>query len=256
MFKEELDAIGCQEVSLSFVTSESLWDESGRSKDYSNELLRFQDRKSNKFVLSATNEEAMVDLVKQTIQSYKQLSVNLYQINLKFRDERRARFGLLRSRKFMMKEGYSFHTSKEEMEQEFDLMEKTYSKIFTRLGIDFRIVEANSGQINGNSRIISGLIEQNHDEKVCIWTEETQAFDYHIIISNINNKEQVKAAEKIYESLVLYGHKVLLDDRKDRFGTKMNDFELIAIGKGIIVGKNIEDDLIEIIDRKKCIKNT
>ncbi|MFA7028257.1 MAG: proline--tRNA ligase, partial [Sulfurovum sp.] len=148
--KEELDRAGCQEVSLSFVTPASLWQESGRFEKYGKELLRFKDRKENDFILGPTHEEMMVNLVRQTVKSYKQLPLNLYQINLKFRDEIRPRFGLMRGREFLMKDGYSFHISEEDMKREFDLMEETYKKIFTRLGLEFRVVEADSGAIGGS----------------------------------------------------------------------------------------------------------
>ena len=148
--KEELDEAGAQEISMSFVTSAELWRESGRFDVYGKELLRFKDRKENDFVLSPTNEESVVALVRGKVTSYKQLPLNLYQINTKFRDEARPRFGLLRGREFLMKDGYSFHANAEDLDREFDLMEKTYSKIFTRLGLNFRAVRADSGAIGGS----------------------------------------------------------------------------------------------------------
>ena len=148
--KEELDNAGCQEVQLAFVTPATLWEESGRFDKYGKELLRFNDRKDNAFVLGPTHEEAMVSLVRQSIKSYKQLPLHLYQINLKFRDEIRPRFGLMRGREFVMQDGYSFHVDEADMKREFDLMEETYKRIFTRLGLDFRVVEADSGAIGGS----------------------------------------------------------------------------------------------------------
>ena len=147
--KEELDGAGCQEVQLGFVTPAELWKKSGRYEKYGAELLRFEDRKGNEFVLGPTHEEMMVELAKQFVSSYKQLPINLYQINLKFRDEARPRFGLMRGREFIMKDGYSFHADREDMVREFNLMEETYRKIFTRMGLDFRVVEADSGAIGG-----------------------------------------------------------------------------------------------------------
>jgi prolyl-tRNA synthetase len=147
--KDELDRAGCQEVHLPIVTPITLWEETGRADKFGKELLRFQDRHSNNFVLSPTNEEAMVNLVRQTVQSYKQLPINMYQINWKFRDEVRPRFGLMRGREFLMKDAYSFHATYEDMIREFNLMEETYKKIFTRLGLRFRVVEADSGAIGG-----------------------------------------------------------------------------------------------------------
>ena len=148
--KEELDKAGCIEVQLGFVTPIELWEQSGRASKMGLEMLRFKDRKNNSFVLSPTNEEAMVELVKNRVTSYKDLPLNLYQINTKFRDEARPRFGLMRGREFLMKDGYSFHESEEDMIREFNLMEETYKKIFTRLGLEFRVVEADSGAIGGS----------------------------------------------------------------------------------------------------------
>jgi prolyl-tRNA synthetase len=147
--KEELDNAGCSEVQLGFVTPLELWENSGRASKMGLEMLRIKDRKNNDFVLSPTNEEAMVELVKNRVTSYKDLPLNLYQINTKFRDEARPRFGLMRGREFLMKDGYSFHESKEDMQREFAHMEETYKKIFSRLGLEFRVVEADSGAIGG-----------------------------------------------------------------------------------------------------------
>jgi len=148
--KEELDNAGLNEVQLSFVTPTTLWEESGRASKMGLEMLRIKDRKGSDFVLSPTNEEAMVNLVKNRVTSYKDLPVHLYQINTKFRDEARPRFGLMRGREFLMKDSYSFHSSEEDMIREFNLMEETYKKIFTRLGLEFRVVAADSGAIGGS----------------------------------------------------------------------------------------------------------
>jgi prolyl-tRNA synthetase len=148
--KEELDNAGCMEVQLGFVTPLELWEQSGRAAKMGKEMLKIKDRKNNDFVLSPTNEEAMVTLVKNRVTSYKDLPLNLYQINTKFRDEARPRFGLMRGREFLMKDGYSFHESTEDMQREFAHMEDTYRKIFTRLGLEFRAVAADSGAIGGS----------------------------------------------------------------------------------------------------------
>jgi prolyl-tRNA synthetase len=148
--REELNNSNAQEVDLSFVTPADLWEESGRINKFGKELLRFKDRKENLFVLGPTHEEMMVNLVRNTVKSYKQLPLNLYQIKTKFRDEARPRFGLMRGREFLMKDGYSFHDSHEDMVREFENMEKTYTRILERLGLDFRVVEADSGAIGGS----------------------------------------------------------------------------------------------------------
>ncbi|WP_107952505.1 proline--tRNA ligase [Campylobacter concisus] len=166
--REEMDEAGALEVSFSVVTSGELWKQSGRYNVFGKELLRFKDRKDNDFVISPTNEEAAVALVRGKVTSYKQLPLNLYQINTKFRDEARPRFGLLRGREFTMKDGYSFHSSKEDLKREFDLMEATYSKIFTRLGLNFRAVEADSGAIGGSgSKEFMVLASNGEDDILC-----------------------------------------------------------------------------------------
>jgi len=428
--KEELDNAGCQEVSLSFVTPAALWKESGRLDKYGKELLRFKDRKNNDFILGPTHEEMMVNLVRQTVKSYKQLPLNVYQINLKFRDEIRPRFGLMRGREFLMKDAYSFHASVEDMQREFALMEETYKKIFTRLGLEFRVVEADSGAIGGSgskefmvladsgedtivvcddceyganieaaiakpkaydastevkvitmkalydegeskivhfalpasielqdvkacnavaandlveceetdvittlvvdialkgldsleaeeksyadissvcegdvctscggnlrytkgieaghifqlgtqysealgcnfldengksvpmnmgtygigvSRLLAGIIEQNHDDKGCIWTKESAPFDVHVIISNIKDEEQVALGEKLYNELKAKGVDVLLDDRKERFGPKIKDFELLGVPYAVVIGKKLADGEVELVTRR------
>ena len=148
--KKEMDEAGANEVQFGFVTPLSLWSESGRALTMGSELLRFKDRKNGEFVLSPTNEEAVVNMVKNRVTSYKDLPLHLYQINTKFRDEARPRFGLMRGREFLMKDGYSFHTCEEDLVREFNLMEETYKKIYTKLGLDFRVVEADSGAIGGS----------------------------------------------------------------------------------------------------------
>jgi len=432
--KDELDKTGCQEVSLSFVTPAALWKESGRLEKYGKELLRFKDRKNNDFILGPTHEEMMVNLVRQTVKSYKQLPLNVYQINLKFRDEIRPRFGLMRGREFLMKDAYSFHVSTEDMQREFALMEETYKKIFTRLGLEFRVVDADSGAIGGSgskefmvladsgedtivvcddcdyganieaavakpktydtsteikviamkalydegvtkvvrfvlpasiefqevkacnavnanelvehentdtietmvvdsalkgvdtlsaedksyadisavkegdccmtcggalrytkgieaghifqlgtqyseplganfldengkaqpmvmgtygigvSRLLAAIIEQNHDDKGCIWTKESAPFDLQIIISNIKDDEQVALGEKLYETMLAKGVDVLLDERKDRFGAKMKDYELIGVPHAVVIGKKLADGVVEFIGRDGMVK--
>ena len=432
--KEELDRAGCQEVSLAFVTPAALWEESGRLEKYGKELLRFKDRKENDFILGPTHEEMMVNLVRQTVKSYKQLPLNVYQINLKFRDEIRPRFGLMRGREFLMKDAYSFHVSTEDMQREFALMEETYKKIFTRLGLEFRVVDADSGAIGGSgskefmvladsgedtivvcdscdyganieaavakpkaydasteikvitmkalydegetkivhfalpasvelqdvkacnavnandlveheesdvietlvvdsalegidtlsaseksyadisavqegdscvhcggslrytkgieaghifqlgtqyseplaanfldengksqpmvmgtygigvSRLLAAIIEQNHDDKGCIWTKESAPFDLQIIISNIKDEAQVALGEKLYESMLAKGVDVLLDERKDRFGAKIKDYELIGVPHAVVIGKKLSDGVVEFMTREGMVK--
>ncbi len=345
--KDELDKAGCQEVHLPIVTPITLWEETGRADKFGKELLRFKDRHENSFVLSPTNEEAMVNLVRQTVKSHRQLPVNMYQINWKFRDEVRPRFGLMRAREFLMKDAYSFHSSTEDMIREFNLMEETYKKIFRRLGLDFRVVEADSGAIGGSgskefmiladsgedtimvcsscefganievldenekscpkcggeltktkgieaghifqlgttyskpmraeflnrnqklepfimgtygigvSRLLAGIIEQNHDDRGCIWTKESAPFLIDIIVAKAKDKNQMEVATKLYNNLLEEGISIILDDRVDKksgFGVKMKDFELIGFPYAIIIGNDIKDNKIELIKRDGLVK--
>lgn len=168
IIKEEMDKAGALEVNLSFNTPAELWKESGRFNIFGKELLRFKDRKENDFVLGPTHEEAIVALVRNKVNSYKQLPLHLYQIGLKFRDEARPRFGLLRCREFLMKDGYSFHSNEADLDKEFNLMHETYSKILTRLGLDFRAVEADSGAIGGSGSKEFMVLAKNGEDDILL----------------------------------------------------------------------------------------
>ena len=147
--REEMDASGAQEVLLCGVQPAELWRESRRWDEYGPELLRFKDRHERDFCLAPTHEEIITDLIRHEIRSYKQLPANFYQIQTKFRDEIRPRFGIMRAREFLMKDGYSFHLSQQSLEQTYQLMYRTYTRIFNRLGLEFRPVLADSGNIGG-----------------------------------------------------------------------------------------------------------
>ena len=358
--KKELDNAGCNEVQLSFVTPLKLWSESGRDLTMDKELLRFKDRKNSSFVLSPTNEEAMVNLIRTRVNSYKDLPLNLYQINTKFRDEVRPRFGILRGREFLMKDAYSFHESVEDMQREFQLMEDTYKNIFTKLGLEFRVVQADSGDIGGSgskefhvlansgedtilvcqdcdfganietffddekevdtlnelsydelqekevtqkcecgsklyfkkgievghifqlhdkysaplkatfldknqknqnlimgtygigvSRLIAAVIEQNHDDKGCMWTDSTTPFMCEVIVSNAKKEDELNVGLKIYEELKQNNISVLIDDRiKQSYGFKMKDFELLGFPYAVVIGKKLQDGQVEVVNRR------
>ena len=148
--REEMDAAGAQEVFLPMVQPAELWMESGRWHVYGSELLRLKDRHDREFCLGPTHEEVITDLVKRDVRSYRDLPLNLYQIQTKFRDEIRPRFGLMRGREFMMKDGYSFDASEEGAEESYRLMWEAYKRVFSRCGLMFRAVEADSGPIGGS----------------------------------------------------------------------------------------------------------
>ena len=147
--REEMDRAGAQEVLMPVVQPMELWDESGRAAAYGPELLRITDRHDNPFCLGPTHEEVITDLARNEIHSYKQLPMNFYQVQTKFRDEIRPRFGIMRSREFIMKDGYSFHLNAESLEQTYQVMHRAYCAIFDRLGLDYRPVEADTGAIGG-----------------------------------------------------------------------------------------------------------
>jgi len=150
IIREEMNRAGAQEVFLPAVIPAELWQESGRWDQYGEQLLRFKDRKGADFVIGPTHEEVMVDLVRGDVRSYRQLPLNLYQIQSKFRDELRARAGLMRGREFIMKDAYSFHANDEDARREYQNMYDTYARIFTRCGLGFRAVEADTGAIGGS----------------------------------------------------------------------------------------------------------
>jgi prolyl-tRNA synthetase len=150
IIREELDRVGCQEVLLPVVCPAELWQESGRWDYYGRELLRLKDRHDREFCIGPTHEEVITDLVRRDVRSYRALPLNLYQIQTKFRDEIRPRFGLMRGREFVMKDGYSFHTSYEDCRREYEVMRGAYSRIFRRCGLEFRAVEADTGAIGGS----------------------------------------------------------------------------------------------------------
>lgn len=150
IIRMEMNIAGAQEILMPMVQPASLWEESGRIDQYGQELLVFLDRHENKFCLGPTHEEIITDLCKNLLTSYKQLPVTLYQIQTKFRDEIRPRFGVMRSREFLMKDAYSFDLDKESLDQSYSLMKEAYIKIFDSLGLDYRIVKADSGAIGGS----------------------------------------------------------------------------------------------------------
>lgn len=149
--REEMNKSGALEVSMPVVQSAELWQESGRWDQMGPELLRFVDRHNRDFCLGPTHEEVITDLIRNEFNSYKQLPANFYQIQMKFRDERRPRFGIMRAREFLMKDAYSFHLDEASLQQTYEVMYQTYSDIFTRLGLDFRAVLADTGNIGGST---------------------------------------------------------------------------------------------------------
>ena len=150
IIRDEMDKAGAQELLMPFVQPKELWEESGRWNAYGGELMRLKDRHGREMCLGPTHEEIITSVARDVLKSYKQLPVNLYQIQSKFRDERRPRFGLLRGREFIMKDAYSFSTSQQELEKEYQNMWQAYTNIFNRCGLPTKAVQSDSGAIGGN----------------------------------------------------------------------------------------------------------
>ncbi|MBS0599711.1 MAG: proline--tRNA ligase, partial [Proteobacteria bacterium] len=148
--REEMNGIGCLEILMPAVQPAELWQESGRWQQYGPELLRLKDRHERDFCFGPTHEEIITDLFRREIKSYKQLPIAFYQVQTKFRDEVRPRFGVMRAREFLMKDAYSFHVDQASLQQTYDDMHGAYSRVFTRLGLDFRAVLADTGSIGGS----------------------------------------------------------------------------------------------------------
>lgn len=173
--REEMNRAGAQEVLMPVTQPAELWQESGRWEQYGPELLRMQDRHSRPFCLGPTHEEVITDLVRNQIRSYKQLPANFYQIQTKFRDEIRPRFGIMRAREFLMKDAYSFHTDQASLQETYDIMHKAYSAIFTRLGLDFRPVLADTGSIGGNHSHEFHVLAASGEDDIAFSTESDYA---------------------------------------------------------------------------------
>ncbi|ATA20889.1 prolyl-tRNA synthetase [Gibbsiella quercinecans] len=186
--REEMNNANAIEISMPVVQPADLWQESGRWEQYGPELLRFVDRGERPFVLGPTHEEVITDLIRNEISSYKQLPLNFFQIQTKFRDEVRPRFGVMRSREFLMKDAYSFHTSQESLQATYDAMYAAYSKIFSRIGLDFRPVQADTGSIGGSASHEFQVLADSGEDDIVFSTGSDYA-------ANIELAEAVAPAE-------------------------------------------------------------
>src|SRR5579862_9819790 len=168
--REEMDRIGGQEVWLPVVQPRELWEETGCWKVYGKELLRFKDRKNTEFCFAPTAEEVITDLVRREIRSWRQLPAMFYQFGLKFRDELRPRFGVMRAREFLMKDAYSFHANDEDAGRYYEEVYKAYQKAFTRCGLRFKPVEAQTGQIGGSQSHEFMVLAETGEETIVACT--------------------------------------------------------------------------------------
>ncbi len=189
IIREEMNNSGAQEVLMPVAQPAELWQQSGRWDEYGAELLRFNDRHHREFCLGPTHEEVITNLANQYLNSYKQLPMNFYQIQTKFRDEIRPRFGVMRSREFIMKDAYSFHLDASSMQAEFEKMHTTYCRIFERLGLDYRPVLADSGSIGGDNSIEFHVLAESGEDAICF----SDASDYAANIEKVAFSKQEQA---------------------------------------------------------------
>lgn len=187
--REEMNQAGALETFMPVTQPASLWEESGRYVQYGPELLRFNDRHTNPFVLGPTHEEVITDLARNELKSYKQLPINFYQIQTKFRDEVRPRFGVMRSREFIMKDAYSFHVDQASLQETYDVMYETYCRIFSRLGLDFRPVQADTGSIGGSGSHEFHVLASSGEDDIAFSTESDYA-------ANIEMAEAILVGER------------------------------------------------------------
>ena len=347
--REEMDQSGAQEVLMPMVHPKELWEETKRWEKMGPELLRIKDRHDRDFCLGPTHEEVITDLVRNNVKSYKELPLNIYQIQTKFRDEIRPRYGVMRGREFLMKDSYSFNIDEASLQETYLLMRNTYKKILERIGLEYKIVKADSGAIGGDaseefhvlaengedtiaisdasefaintelllnegedistlkgkpspdgngvieikkgievghifqlgkiytelmkvnvlnqegraidlfmgcygigvSRLVAAAIEQNNDDKGIIWPEAIAPYEVNIVAIGYAKEPQIaEAANNLSEQLQAMGYEVIVDDRKDGYGTKMKDAELIGIPVNVIIGnKFIESGEVELKHR-------
>jgi len=347
--REEMDSSGAQEVFMPMVQPKELWDETNRWEKMGPELLRIQDRHERNFCLGPTHEEVITDIIRTNVKSYKELPLNIYQIQTKFRDEVRPRYGIMRGREFLMKDSYSFNIDEDSLQETYLNMRETYKRVLERIGLDYKISAADSGAIGGDSseefhvlaengedtiavsnasefaintelllkegeditslegkpspdgegtieikkgievghifklgklyaesmkanvlnkegkastlymgcygigvsRLVAAAIEQNYDDKGIIWPHSIAPYDIDIIAIGYDKSEEIaKASNDLHDELEKMGYSVLLDDRKDGYGTKMKDSELIGIPLSIIIGKQyLENKEIELKGR-------
>ena len=186
---EEMNRAGSLEVLMPVTQPSSLWEESGRFVQYGPELLRVKDRHNNDFVLGPTHEEVITDLARNELKSYKQLPANFYQVQTKFRDEIRPRFGVMRSREFIMKDAYSFHIDQDSLQETYDTMYDAYCRIFTRLGLNFRPVQADTGSIGGSGSHEFHVLASSGEDDIAFSTDSDYA-------ANVEMAEAVLVGER------------------------------------------------------------
>ena len=194
--REEMNNAGAQEILMPAVQPSSLWEESGRWNEYGSLLLRIKDRHNRDYCFGPTHEEVITDIARKELRSHKQLPLNFYQIQTKFRDEIRPRFGVMRAREFLMKDAYSFHLDQDSLEQGYNLMHKTYSKAFERMGLEFRVVDADSGEIGGNRSQEFHVIADSGEDAIAFCDEENYAANIELTPTLKNQAKTIKSKQR------------------------------------------------------------
>ena len=209
IIREEMNKSKALEVLMPVAQPAEIWKESKRWEEYGPELLRFKDRHDRDFCLGPTHEEVITNIAKQYLRSYKQLPINLYQIQTKFRDEIRPRFGVMRSREFIMKDAYSFHIDEQSLKETYQLMHQTYCNIFDRIGFDYRPVLADSGTIGGDSSHEFHVLAESGEDAICF----SDGSDYAANIERTETlpQQKPKTAEQAIEKVETPGVKTIAD---------------------------------------------
>ncbi len=195
--REEMNSAGAIEIAMPMVQPANLWQESGRLEQYGAELLRFSDRGERAFVLGPTHEEVITDLIRNEINSYKQLPLTVFQIQTKFRDEVRPRFGIMRAREFLMKDAYSFHTTQASLEATYNAMYIAYSKIFSRMNLDFRAVQADTGSIGGSASHEFQVLADSGEDKIVFSTKSDFAANIELAEAVAPLQQRAAATEAL-----------------------------------------------------------
>jgi len=269
--REEMNNSGCVEILMPSLQPSSLWKESGRYEKMGKDMIMFVDRHKREMIFGPTHEEVITDLVRKYVRSWKQLPLLLYQIQTKFRDEIRPRFGVIRAREFLMKDAYSFDVDEKGLDESYQKMKQAYIRIFSRCGLKTTIQTADSGVIGGKkfidkngkekpivmgcygigiSRIVAAVIEGSYDERGIIWPVSVAPFQV-IVIPVVEENYVREMAEKIYNNLLKKRIEVLIDDRNETAGVKFAEAELIGIPIIIVVGKKIKEGKVEVRKRKE-----
>ena len=207
--REEMDNSGAFEVLMPTIQPSELWQETKRWDDYGDLLLQIRDRHERLFCYGPTHEEVITDILRKSVKSYKQLPVNFYQIQTKFRDEIRPRFGVMRAREFLMKDAYSFHLNQESLEEEYENMNQTYQSIFKKLELNFRRVEATSGEIGGSVSHEFHVIADSGEDEIAFCDDENFAAN----VETLEDKNAPKGGELTYARGIEVGHIFQLGDK-------------------------------------------